>query len=59
LIESSSGKNKEKERGSENRKENNEEKMRRRLSQDQPGVGHLSIAYQAAIAEEGHVTPLL
>jgi hypothetical protein len=44
LIESSSRKNKEKERSSEKRKENSEEKIRRRLSQDQPCVSHLSAA---------------
>jgi hypothetical protein len=44
LIEPSSGKNKEKERGSEKRKENCEEKMRRRLSQNQSRVSHLSAA---------------
>jgi hypothetical protein len=44
LIEPSSGKNKEKERGSEKRKENSEEKMRRRLPQNQPCVSHLSVA---------------
>jgi hypothetical protein len=42
LIESSSGKSKEKERGSEKRKE--EEKIRRRFSQNQPRVSHLSVA---------------
>jgi hypothetical protein len=41
LIESSSGKSKEKERGSEKRKKS-EEKMRRRFSQNQPCVSHLS-----------------
>jgi hypothetical protein len=44
LIESSSGKSKEKERGSEKRKEDSEEKIRRRFSQNQPCVGHLSTA---------------
>jgi hypothetical protein len=44
LIESSSGKSKEKERGSKKRKENSEEKMRRRFSQNQPRVSHLSAA---------------
>jgi hypothetical protein len=42
LIESSSGKSKEKERSSKKRKENSEEKMRRRFSQNQPCVSHLS-----------------
>jgi hypothetical protein len=44
LIESSSGKSKEKERGSEKWKENSEEKIRRRFSQNQPYVSHLSTA---------------
>jgi hypothetical protein len=44
LIESSSGKSKEKERDIEKKKENSEEKMRRRLSQNQPSVIHLSVA---------------
>jgi hypothetical protein len=44
LIESSSGKSKEKERGSEKQKDNKEEKMRRRLSQNQPSVSHLFAA---------------
>jgi hypothetical protein len=44
LIECSSGKSKEKERCSEKRKENSEEKIRRRLSQNQPYVGHPSAA---------------
>jgi hypothetical protein len=42
LIESSSGKSKEKERVSEKRKEDSEEKIRRRFSQNQPYVSHLS-----------------
>jgi hypothetical protein len=44
LIESSSGKNKKKERGSEKLKEDNEEKMRRRFSQNQLHVSHVSAA---------------
>jgi hypothetical protein len=44
LIESSSGKSKEKERVSEKRKEDSQEKIRRRLSQNQPCVSHLSAA---------------
>jgi hypothetical protein len=44
LIESSSGKNKGKERDSRKRKENSEEKMRRRFSQNQLYVSHLSAA---------------
>jgi hypothetical protein len=44
LIESSSGKNKEKERGSKKRKENSEEKIRRRLFENQPCVSHFSAA---------------
>jgi hypothetical protein len=44
---------------SEKRKEDSEEKIRRRFSQNQPCVSHLSAAAQAAIAEEGPVTPLL
>jgi hypothetical protein len=44
LIESSSGKSKEKERGSEKRKEDSEEKIRRRFSRNQPYVSHLSAA---------------
>jgi hypothetical protein len=44
LIESSSGKSKEKEKSSEKRKENSEEKIRRRFSQNQPYVSHLSVA---------------
>jgi hypothetical protein len=58
LIESSSGKSKEKERSSEKRKEDSEEKIRRRFSQNQPCVSHLSLQpVQAATAEEGPVTP--
>jgi hypothetical protein len=44
LIESSSGKSKEKKRVNEKRKENSEEKMRRRFSQNQPSVSHFSVA---------------
>jgi hypothetical protein len=44
LIESSSGKSKEKERSSEKRKKDSEEKIRRRFSQNQPCVSHLSAA---------------
>jgi hypothetical protein len=44
LIESSSGKSKEKERSSKKRKENSKEKIRRRLSKNQPYVSHLSAA---------------
>jgi hypothetical protein len=44
LIESSSGKSKEKERSSKKRKENSEEKIRRRFSQNQPCVSHFSAA---------------
>jgi hypothetical protein len=44
LIESSSGKSKEKERSSEKRKEDSEEKIRRRFSQNQPSVSHLFAA---------------
>jgi hypothetical protein len=44
LIESSNGKSKEKERGSEKRKEDSEEKIRRRFSENQPCVSHLSAA---------------
>jgi hypothetical protein len=44
LIESSSGKSKEKERSSEKRKEDSEEKIRRRFSQNQLYVSHLSAA---------------
>jgi hypothetical protein len=44
LTESSSGKSKEKERVGEKRKEDTEEKMRRRFSQNQPCVSHLSAA---------------
>jgi hypothetical protein len=44
LIESSSGKSKEKERGSEKRKAESEEKIRRRFSQNQPCISHLSAA---------------
>jgi hypothetical protein len=45
LIESSSGKSKEKERGGKKRKEDSEEKIRRRFSQNQLCVSHLSAAY--------------
>jgi hypothetical protein len=45
LIESSSGKSKEKERVSE--KKIVKEKMRRRLSQNQPYVSHFSAAYSS------------
>jgi hypothetical protein len=48
LIESSSGKSKEKERVSEKRKENSEEKIRRRFSQNQPCVSHLSAAWSSS-----------
>jgi hypothetical protein len=44
LIESSSGKSKEKERGSKKRKEDSEEKKRGRFSQNQPCVSRLSAA---------------
>jgi hypothetical protein len=44
LIESSSGKSKEKERGSEKRKENSKDKIRRRFSQNQPCASHLFAA---------------
>jgi hypothetical protein len=44
LIESSSGKSKEKERVGEKRKEDNKEKIRRRFSQNQPYLSHLSTA---------------
>jgi hypothetical protein len=44
LIESSSGKNKKKERCSEKLKEDNKEKMRRRFSQNQLYASHLSAA---------------
>jgi hypothetical protein len=44
LIESSSGKSKEKERVSEKWKEDSEEKIRRRFSQNQLCVSHLSAA---------------
>jgi hypothetical protein len=46
LIESSSGKSKEKERVSEKRKEDSEEKIRR-FSQNQPYVSHLSAAWSS------------
>jgi hypothetical protein len=61
LIESSSGKSKEKERGSEKRKEDSEEKIRRRFSQNQPcSMSVISPQpAQAATAEEGPITPLL
>jgi hypothetical protein len=48
LIESSSGKSKEKERGSEKRKENSKDKIRRRFSQNQPRVSHLSAAWSSS-----------
>jgi hypothetical protein len=48
LIESSSGKSKEKERGSEKRKENSKDKIRRRFSQNQPHVSHLSAAWSSS-----------
>jgi hypothetical protein len=49
LTESSSGKSKEKARGSEKRKENSEEKIRRRFSQNQPCASHLSAACSSCI----------
>jgi hypothetical protein len=48
LIESSSGKSKEKERGSEKRKENSKDKIRRRFSQNQPRDSHLSAAWSSS-----------
>jgi hypothetical protein len=48
LIESSSGKSKEKERKSEKRKEDSEEKIRRRFSQNQPCDSHLSAAWSSS-----------
>jgi hypothetical protein len=48
LIESSSGKSKEKERGSKKRKEDSEEKKRRRFSQNQPCDSHLSAAWSSS-----------
>jgi hypothetical protein len=44
VIESSNGKSKEKERVSEKRKEDSEEKIRRRFSQNQPCASHFSAA---------------
>jgi hypothetical protein len=48
LTESFSGKSKEKERGSEKRKENSEEKIRRRFSQNQLCVSHLSASFSSS-----------
>jgi hypothetical protein len=56
LIESSSGKSKEKERSSEKRKKDSEEKIRRRFSQNQPCASHFSAACSSNIRGRPHNT---
>jgi hypothetical protein len=64
LIESSSGKSKEKERGSEKRKVRREKKIvKRRQEEGSPRINPVPVIppqpTQAATAAEGPVTPLL